>query len=74
MAHEFPLVRHFGNLPKSSLRFGKEYQQTSALGRQRPDALYLAKKITLAQFETAVSQQAVRGCHMKIEVRQHKAQ
>ncbi len=35
MAHEFPLVRHFGNLPRSSLRFGTEYEHSSALGRQR---------------------------------------
>jgi hypothetical protein len=31
MAHEFPLVRHFGNLPRSLLRFGIEYEQMSAL-------------------------------------------
>ena len=38
------------------------------------DALYLAEKITFAQVESAVSQQVVGGRHMKIEIRQHKAQ
>ena len=32
MAHEFPLVSHFGNLPRSSLRFGIEYERMSASG------------------------------------------
>ncbi len=38
------------------------------------DALYLAEKITFAQVESAVPQQVVGGRHMKIEIRQHKAQ
>jgi hypothetical protein len=33
MAHEFPIVRHFGNLPRPSPQFEIEYEQTSALGR-----------------------------------------
>jgi hypothetical protein len=28
MTHEFPLVRHFGNLPRASLRLGKVYTRT----------------------------------------------
>ena len=38
------------------------------------DTLYLAEKITFTQVESAVSQQVVGGRHMKIEIRQHKAQ
>ncbi len=36
--------------------------------------LNLAVKITFAQVESVVSQQVVGGRHMKIEIRQHKAQ
>ncbi len=38
------------------------------------DTLKLANKITFAQVESAVSQQVIGGRHMKIEIRQHKAQ
>jgi hypothetical protein len=35
MAHEFPPVRHFGNLPRLSLRFGMEYEQMTVYGLLR---------------------------------------
>jgi hypothetical protein len=48
---------------------GKLAERTGAL-----PCLNRAVKITFAQVESVVSQQVVGGRHMKIEIRQHKAQ